>query len=71
MQIRPVEYVCTSGAAEHTNIQAQETLKIIKNCPSPPVQTTLSYKEAYDALDFLKKYFTSDKSKWPEPLIKA
>lgn len=59
MQIRPVEYVCTSGAAEHTK-KAEETLKIIKNCPSPPVQTTISYKEAFDALDLVKKYFTSD-----------
>jgi DNA mismatch repair ATPase MutS len=69
MTIRPVEYICTTGAAEHTNIHAQETLKIIKNCPSPPVGTTISYKDASEADKMLKRYFLE--SKMPEALIKA
>ena len=36
MQTRPVEILCTSGAADHTNIRGQETLKIIHNSPCPP-----------------------------------
>ena len=71
MQIRPVEFICTTGAAEHTNIHAQETLKILRNCPSPPVATTFAYKDASEADQMLKRYFLSDQAKWPEAILKA
>lgn len=71
MQIRPVEYICTQAAAQHTNIAGQETLKILRNCPSPPVASVISYKEASEAPEMLKSFFTSDCSVWPEPLVKA
>ena len=37
MQTRPVEFVCTSETAYHTNIKGQETIKILRNSPCPPV----------------------------------
>lgn len=48
MQTRPVEFLCTNGAADHTNIRGQETLKILLNSPCPPSQTIISFKEAAD-----------------------
>ena len=59
MQIRPVEFICTSGAADHTNIIGQETIKILMNSPCPPAQTSISYKEASDPEAFLKQYLTT------------
>lgn len=55
MQTRPVEFLCTSGAADHTNIRGQETLKILQNSPCPPSQTTISYKEASDPESLINK----------------
>ena len=72
MQTRPVEFVCTSGAAEHTNIKGQETLKIIRNSPCPPAQTTLSFKDVNEPDRILSRYFDMDqRSTWPEPLSRA
>ena len=61
MQTRPVEFVCTSGAAEHTNIKGQETLKILRNSPCPPAQSTVSFKEASDAEAILHRFYDEDR----------
>ena len=61
MQTRPVEFVCTSGTGDHTNIKGQEMLKILKNCPSPPASTLISYKDASDQAELiLNRYFKGD-----------
>ena len=60
MQTKPVEFICTSGAADHTNIRGQEVLKILLNSPCPPTQTQLSYKEVSDPENILSKYLTAD-----------
>lgn len=67
MQTRPVEFVCTSGAADHTNIRGQETLKILLNTPCPPAQTTVGYKEASEPELLLKKHL-GDQAKWDATL---
>ena len=46
MQIRPVEFICTSGANDQSNIKGQEMLKILMNCPCPPASTKISFKDA-------------------------
>ena len=71
MQTRPVEYVCTSGIAEHTNIKGQETLKILKNSPVPPAQTTISFKEASEVDRILNRFYDDDQSTWPVALAQA
>lgn len=69
MQTRPVEFLCTHQAAEHTNIRGQETLKILNNSPSPPVKTIITFAQANDCKSLLQKYLAEDK--WPADLKKA
>ena len=58
MHTRPVEFICTSGTDDHTNIKGQETLKILRNSPCPPSSTLVSFKEASDQVDnILHRYF--------------
>lgn len=70
MQTRPVEFICTSNAADHTNIRGQETIKILLNSPCPPAQTTISYKEAADPEKLLTNYLTDDRSRWNPELTR-
>ena len=71
MQTRPVEYVCTSGVAEHTNIKGQETLKILRNSPCPPASTLVSYRDASEQVEtILHRYFDKeDRDLWPKALV--
>ncbi len=55
MQTRPVEFLCTNGAADHTHITGHETLKIPLNSPCPPSQTIISFKEAADPESLINK----------------
>ena len=73
MQTRPVEFVCTSGTGDHTNIKGQETIKILKNSPCPPASTLVSYKDASEQVErILHRYFDrEDRESWPEPLALA
>ena len=65
MQIRPVEIVCTSWAANDLNKNADETIKILMDIPSPPAWTTLSFKEASNPENLIKNYFGEDPGLWP------
>lgn len=73
MQTRPVEFVCTSGTGDHTNIKGQETLKILRNSPCPPASTLISYKDASDQVEpILNRFYDkNDPSTWPDPIREA
>ena len=73
MQTRPVEFVCTSGTGDHTNIKGQETLKILHNTPCPPAQTLISFKDAAEKVEpILHRFFgTEDTPELPEALSEA